>query len=230
MSKQKLFLLLIPIFLFAATIAQAQGIQVPTSGETGLPDGSVAEVLNTILNWLLMIFVIIATISFVVTGLQFIFSFGGASGSEAQAKKNFTYTVIAIFIVGGSLIILKTIIGLLGPVSSGGAGGGNNTPTANTDVSDPYGAPDNYGNDGTANPNGNTWGTNTPQSPGTIPPITNNPSATAGPNGGVYIPDGVYNPSPGNSNTTSNPSATAGPDGGVYIPEGVYQDTGSPNN
>ncbi len=126
MSKQKLFLLLIPIFLFAATIAQAQGIQVPTSGETGLPDGSVAEVLNTILNWLLMIFVIIATISFVVTGLQFIFSFGGASGSEAQAKKNFTYTVIAIFIVGGSLIILKTIIGLLGPVSSGGAGGGNN--------------------------------------------------------------------------------------------------------
>ncbi len=127
MSKQKLFLLLIPIFLFATTIAQAQGIQVPTSGETGLPDGSVAEVLNTILNWLLMIFVIIATISFVVTGLQFIFSFGGASGSEAQAKKNFTYTIIAIFIVGGSLIILKTIIGLLGPVSSGGTGGGNNT-------------------------------------------------------------------------------------------------------
>ncbi len=126
MSKQKLFLLLIPIFLFATTIAQAQGIQVPTSGETGLPDGSVAEVLNTILNWLLMIFVIIATISFVVTGLQFIFSFGGASGSEAQAKKNFTYTIIAIFIVGGSLIILKTIIGLLGPVSSGSVGGGNN--------------------------------------------------------------------------------------------------------
>ena len=127
MSKQKFLLLLIPIFLLVTIVAQAQGIQVPTSGETGLPDGNVSGVLNTVLNWLLMIFVIIATISFVITGLQFIFSFGGASGSEAQAKKNFTYTIIAIFIVGGSLIILKTIIGLLGPVSPGGAGGGNNT-------------------------------------------------------------------------------------------------------
>ncbi len=131
MSKQKFLLLLIPVFLLVAVIAQAQGIQVPTSGETGLPDGSVSGVLNTVLNWLLMIFVIIATISFVITGLQFIFSFGGASGSEAQAKKNFTYTIIAIFIVGGSLIILKTIIGLLGPVSSGSAGGGNNTSNNN---------------------------------------------------------------------------------------------------
>ena len=125
MSKQKFLLLLVPVFLLVAVIAQAQGIKIPTSGETGLPDGSVSGVLNTVLNWLLMIFVIIATISFVITGLQFIFSFGGASGSEAQAKKNFTYTIIAIFIVGGSLIILKTIIGLLGPVSSGGAGGNN---------------------------------------------------------------------------------------------------------
>ncbi len=127
MSKQKFLLLLIPIFLLVAVIAQAQGIQVPTSGETGLPDGSVSGVLNTVLNWLLMIFVIIATISFVVTGLQFIFSFGGASGSESQAKKNFTYTIIAIFIVGGSLIILKTVIGLLGPVSSENNTNGNNT-------------------------------------------------------------------------------------------------------
>ncbi len=137
MSKQKFLLLLIPVFLLVAIIARAQGIQVPTSGETGLPDGSVSGVLNAVLNWLLMIFVIVATISFVVTGLQFIFSFGGASGSEAQAKKNFTYTIIAIFIVGGSLIILKTIIGLLGPASSGGAGGGGN------DIINTGGYPDN---------------------------------------------------------------------------------------
>ncbi len=194
MSKQKFLLLLVPVFLLVAVIAQAKGIKIPTSEETGLPDGGVSGIsgiLSDILNWLLMIFVIIATISFVITGLQFIFSFGGASGSEAQAKKNFTYTIIAIFIVGGSLIILNTIVGLLGSNSSGGAGGGNNTPTANTDFSDPYGAPDNYGNDGTANPNGDTWGTNTPQSPGTTPTITNDPSATAGPNGGIYIQKGT---------------------------------------
>ena len=121
MSKQKFLFFLIPVLLLIGLLANAQGIQVPTSAETGLPDGQVSTVLNTTLNWLLKIFVIIATISFVVTGLQFIFSFGGASGSEAQAKKNFTYTIIALFIVGGSLIILKAVIGLLGPASSGGA-------------------------------------------------------------------------------------------------------------
>ena len=126
MSKQKFLILLIPFLLFTTTMfaqsasaTSSEGITIPTSDETGLPDDSVSDVLSSILNWLLMIFVIIATISFVVTGLQFIFSFGGASGSEAQAKKNFTYTIIAIFIVGGSLIILNTIISLLDADSSG---------------------------------------------------------------------------------------------------------------
>ena len=66
------------------------------------------------MNWVLKIFVILATIAFVITGFQFIFSFGGASGTQESGKKNFTYTIIAIFIVGGALIILNTIVGLLG--------------------------------------------------------------------------------------------------------------------
>ena len=108
-------------FLFLPLmVLYAQGIKIPVG--TGLPDGTVASVLDNVLNWLLMIFVIIATISFVITGLQFIFSFGGASGTEAQAKKNFTYTIIAIFIVGGSLIILNAILGLLGPASTPSVG------------------------------------------------------------------------------------------------------------
>jgi hypothetical protein len=102
--------------LFGSSVMAAEGIVIPT--DTGLSDKSVEYVLNKTLNWLLTIFVILATIAFVITGLQFIFSFGGASGTEADAKKNFVYTIIAILIVGGALIILNTVIGLLGPGSS----------------------------------------------------------------------------------------------------------------
>jgi len=122
-KKYFLFVLTIMLLLVITQASNAAGIQIPQN--TGLPDGTFVSVLDNILNWTLKIFVVIATISFVVTGLQFIFSFGGASGSEAQAKKNLTYTIIAIFIVGGSLIILKTIIGLLGPSNGGGSANNN---------------------------------------------------------------------------------------------------------
>jgi len=139
------------LLLVLGLITQAQGITIPDN--TGLPDGSIAGVLTTTLNWLLMIFVIIATISFVITGLQFIFSFGGASGSEAQAKKNFSYTIIAIFIVGGSLIILKTVIGLLGPSTGGNNRTMNLTPTNQHTVG---GYPDNDATEAGNNANNGT--------------------------------------------------------------------------
>jgi len=107
-------ILFLPLMVGAA---DTKGIQIPKG--TGLSENSFAEVLDRVLNWLLMIFVILATMAFVITGLQFIFSFGGASGTQEDAKKNFTYTIIAIFIVGGALIILNTIVGLLGSSSSG---------------------------------------------------------------------------------------------------------------
>ncbi len=138
MSKKRLLAMSIIIFLIALPVVFAQGIQVPTG--TGLSEDSFAQVFDRVLNWLLMIFVILATMAFVVTGLQFIFSFGGASGSEAQAKKNFTYTIIAIFIVGGALIILNTIVGLLGTAP---AGSGNNANiNYGTDANPNYGTID----------------------------------------------------------------------------------------
>lgn len=124
MFKKILPLLILSLLLTPSIMLNAQGIQIPDN--TGLPSGTIEAVLDNVLNWLLKIFIVLATISFVITGLQFIFSFGGASGTEAQAKKNFTYTIIAIFIVGGSLIILNAILGFLGPANS--SGGGNASP------------------------------------------------------------------------------------------------------
>ncbi|HHX58474.1 MAG TPA: hypothetical protein GX706_01770, partial [Candidatus Moranbacteria bacterium] len=60
--------------------------------------------------WILAVFLILALISFVVTGLQYIFSFGG---SIENAKNNLMYSIIAVLVVGGALIIVNTIDKLL---------------------------------------------------------------------------------------------------------------------
>lgn len=130
MLKKKLLAMCAVFFLGVLPVVFAAGIEIP--GGTGLSEDSFAQVFDRVLNWMLMIFVILATMAFVVTGLQFIFSFGGASGTQESAKKNFTYTIIAIFIVGGALIILNTIVGLLGNSSSSSTssnigGGSQNT-------------------------------------------------------------------------------------------------------
>ncbi len=171
-APKKHFILLTVIILsiiFIANFTYAEGgIQIPNN--TGLPDGTVTEVLDRTVNWLLKIFVIIAVTSFVITGLQFIFSFGGSTGSQEQAKKNLTYTIIAIFIVGGALIIFKSILTLLGPStgvsSSGNSSGITNQQLPNFDFFTPDDGSDgdNMGEDGGANPNGNQYGTQIPDS------------------------------------------------------------------
>lgn len=93
-------------------ISGGGGIELPTG--TGLSDKTILEIVTFVLQWLLTIFLIIAIISFVITGIQFIMAFGGSySDSYRNAKDNFKYSILAIIVVGSSLIILKTIDYLL---------------------------------------------------------------------------------------------------------------------
>ncbi len=141
MFKKRVLAMGAVFFLVALPVVFAQGIQVP--GGTGLSEDSFAQVFDRILNWMLMIFVILATMAFVITGLQFIFSFGGASGTQEAAKKNLTYTIIAIFIVGGALIILNTVVGLLGDAPAGSV----SNPNVDHYGRDPVGGTQNGGVD-----------------------------------------------------------------------------------
>ncbi len=89
-------------------------IKIPEN--TGLPEadtsgsGPIVNVLITVMNWILAVFLVLALISFVITGFQFMFSFGG---SIENAKKNLMYSIIAVLVVGGALIIINTINRLL---------------------------------------------------------------------------------------------------------------------
>ncbi|MCK5080525.1 MAG: hypothetical protein KAQ63_00015 [Candidatus Moranbacteria bacterium] len=104
--------LLFPLFLslFSVSIVQAEGITIPTG--TGLPDpsGGIMGVLTNFTSWLLTIFLILAVLAFVITGLMYLFSMGDARSQNVEnAKQYFHYSIIAIAIVGGSYIIIQSI-------------------------------------------------------------------------------------------------------------------------
>ncbi|HHX58864.1 MAG TPA: hypothetical protein GX706_03815 [Candidatus Moranbacteria bacterium] len=111
--------LIIPLFCFGLLSAPIQTLaqEIPLPTDSGLPmpsntsgAGPVVDVLITVMKWILTVFLILALISFVVTGLQYIFSFGG---SIQNAKNNLMYSIIAVLVVGGALIIVTTIDALL---------------------------------------------------------------------------------------------------------------------
>lgn len=88
------------------------GIELPTG--TGLSELSILEILVTVLQWLIEVFLILAVIAFVITGIQFIMAMGNAySSSASNAKSNFTNSIIALVVVGAAYIIITTIQKLL---------------------------------------------------------------------------------------------------------------------
>jgi len=107
------------LFLVSAIIvskAQATGIDIPTG--TGLPDpdpsgtggGGIQMILTNFTSWLLTIFLILAVLSFVITGIMYLISLGDSRSQTIEnAKQNFKYSIIAVVTVGASYIIIKFI-------------------------------------------------------------------------------------------------------------------------
>ncbi len=128
MKNKKIILLsLITIFLTLASTALAQEINAGViSGIKSVgfiaavgaliafvPFASASSVLGTLLNWLLSIFTFIAVISFIITGIMFIFS-GSNPELKTQAKSGLVYSIIGIAIGISGWIILGTIANLMG--------------------------------------------------------------------------------------------------------------------
>lgn len=79
------------------------------SGGTGHP---IADVLTRFLNWLLVIFGLLAILSFIVAGILY-FTAQGDTGRIEKAKKAVIYGVIGIVIGLIGLVVLYTIDKLL---------------------------------------------------------------------------------------------------------------------
>lgn len=119
MQKKHFFTLSVFAFLLLLAglfgfISPTEAVSIPVG--TGLPDpggpNPVIGVVTTVLGWILIVFLMLSIISFIVTGIQYLLSFGSTYMAE-NAKRNFVYSIIAVTIVCGALIIVYTIQYLL---------------------------------------------------------------------------------------------------------------------
>lgn len=94
------------MFLYGKAVL-AQSYTLP---QTGLPtsSGGIKGVLSNVLIWMLSIFGIIAIISFVVSGLQYLLSAGDEKAMQT-AKRNATYSILGVVVALASFVIIKAI-------------------------------------------------------------------------------------------------------------------------
>jgi len=76
-------------FLTSTSIAQATGITLPTG--TGLPEpidpnDPIIPILISFTSWLLTIFLILAVLAFIITGLMYLFSMGDARSQNLEKR------------------------------------------------------------------------------------------------------------------------------------------------
>lgn len=110
---KKIVITLISAFLLRTATVQAQ-ITIPSG--TGLPDpaNGIIGVLVNFTSWLLTFFLVLAVLSFVITGIMYILAMGdGRSQNLENAKQNVKFSIIAVTVVGASYIIILFIDDLL---------------------------------------------------------------------------------------------------------------------
>jgi hypothetical protein len=92
---------------FAATVA---GVDMPEN--TGLTNIKIAKILENVLNWLLGVIGIIALISFVISGGQYMLASGDDKLME-NGKRNMLYSIIGMIVVLGSFVVIQAIDSML---------------------------------------------------------------------------------------------------------------------
>lgn len=120
-NKKTAALLMALLMLYSAVfiVPVALSSTIPLPENSGLPNptdttgqGPVVQVIGNVLSWILTVFLFLAVIGFIVTGIQYLMSFGSSFAVE-KAKRNFVYSVIAVAVVGGAMVIIYTIESLL---------------------------------------------------------------------------------------------------------------------
>lgn len=115
--KNKIFILsVVSLVIFSffwingLEVVFAQNAIVENIPVTGLPDnsGGIADILSSILSWLLGVLGVIAIISFVISGIMYL----TASGNERQldtAKRAMTYSIIGVVVALSGYIVVRAV-------------------------------------------------------------------------------------------------------------------------
>ena len=86
--------------------SSGSGIVIPC--DTGLPSGTVSDILTNFFKWLLIIFSIFAVGAFIISGIQYLIS-AGDDKSIATAKMNMKWSIIGVAVGLSGYIILTAV-------------------------------------------------------------------------------------------------------------------------
>lgn len=94
------------VFFHCETVIAAYS--VPTN--TGLPSSSsgIKGILANLLNWLMMIFGIVAVIGFIISGIQYFLSAGDEKLAQT-AKRNATYSILGVIVALSAVVVIRAI-------------------------------------------------------------------------------------------------------------------------
>ncbi|MFA5872312.1 MAG: pilin [Parcubacteria group bacterium] len=98
--------------LLAPVVTMAQ-LKPPTTGETGLPAGSIFDIIKNVMLWLLGILGFVAVIGFVISGIMYLVAAGDEKRQET-AKQAMYYSIIGVIVGLVGLVILYAVQKLLG--------------------------------------------------------------------------------------------------------------------
>jgi type IV secretory pathway VirB2 component (pilin) len=109
-KKSLLSLMLLTTFMFLGGVGfvAAQGVQMPS---TDLPETTVEEVLENVVNWMLGIITLVAAIVIIIAGIIWATA-GGNEDRQANARKMLIAGVVGLIIALAAWGILTVVAGL----------------------------------------------------------------------------------------------------------------------
>jgi len=110
-TKYILSFLILSAVLSLPLITGAQFSEIQGQAGTGLKNTSVYTIIDTVLNWLLLLITILAVIGFVISGIMFVTA-GGSDRGET-AKQWLQYSIIGIVVALIGYVIVNVIASLV---------------------------------------------------------------------------------------------------------------------
>jgi len=106
---KKIFFILVGLFFLNVFLVNADWQNgLDNLGNFNLPDTSVYDIITSLLEWLLMIFTVLAVLAFVISGIMYLTA-GAVSDNAQKAKDTMKYSIIGIVIALSGYIIINFI-------------------------------------------------------------------------------------------------------------------------
>lgn len=95
----------------------ASGLDLDAGGSTGLPTGSITDIVKNVMNWLLTMIGVFAVIGFAIAGVLYLTSAGDEDRAK-KAKSAMVASIVGVIVALVGLVALKAAKGLWSASSS----------------------------------------------------------------------------------------------------------------